>query len=216
MAKWGAGDILTYASTVSLGLLALWQNKKINDENEKAQMRLQSLSQKANELSIVNKIIEIELNSFNRLKTAFDVFSTACDPQQITSTLIESAQPDKVTQLDVLEILLSDKMSMAEKQLDDAFYALLRELRPDLISASIDPLVNYYETAKKLLSETHNHPLDKPASTLDELYDRRDEFVLWREPFLLERQRLIDVIIYGDLSLDEIKKMLQNYDMTSN
>lgn len=28
-AKWGAGDILTYASTISLGLLALWQNEKI-------------------------------------------------------------------------------------------------------------------------------------------------------------------------------------------
>lgn len=28
-AKWGAGDILTYASTVSLGLLALWQNQRI-------------------------------------------------------------------------------------------------------------------------------------------------------------------------------------------
>ena len=27
VAKWGAGDILTYASTIALGLLAGWQNK---------------------------------------------------------------------------------------------------------------------------------------------------------------------------------------------
>lgn len=27
VARWGAGDILAYASTVALGLLAMWQNK---------------------------------------------------------------------------------------------------------------------------------------------------------------------------------------------
>lgn len=30
-AKWGAGDILTYASTIALGLLAMWQNQKIQE-----------------------------------------------------------------------------------------------------------------------------------------------------------------------------------------
>lgn len=34
-AKWTAGEILTYASTVSLGLLALWQNQKIQEEQNK-------------------------------------------------------------------------------------------------------------------------------------------------------------------------------------
>ena len=33
VAHWGAGDILTYASTISLGLLAMWQNKKQQEEN---------------------------------------------------------------------------------------------------------------------------------------------------------------------------------------
>ena len=30
VAHWGAGDILTYASTISLGLLAMWQNNGTN------------------------------------------------------------------------------------------------------------------------------------------------------------------------------------------
>lgn len=30
-AKWGAGDILTYASTIALGLLAMWQNQRIQE-----------------------------------------------------------------------------------------------------------------------------------------------------------------------------------------
>lgn len=28
VARWSAGNILAYASTVALGLLAMWQNKK--------------------------------------------------------------------------------------------------------------------------------------------------------------------------------------------
>ena len=36
-AKWSAGEILTYVSTVALGLLAVWQNKKFKEENDKAQ-----------------------------------------------------------------------------------------------------------------------------------------------------------------------------------
>lgn len=34
-ARWTAGEILTYISTVSLGLLAMWQNKKSGEENDK-------------------------------------------------------------------------------------------------------------------------------------------------------------------------------------
>ena len=35
-AKWSAGDILTYASTIILGLLALWQNQRFKEENDKS------------------------------------------------------------------------------------------------------------------------------------------------------------------------------------
>ncbi len=43
-AKWGAGDMLTYASTVSLGLLALWQNQriqKIRDTKDRHQLAVE-------------------------------------------------------------------------------------------------------------------------------------------------------------------------------
>ncbi len=35
VATWSAGDILTYISTVALGLLALWQTQKLHYDNEK-------------------------------------------------------------------------------------------------------------------------------------------------------------------------------------
>ena len=51
IAKWSAGEILTYASTVSLGLLAVWQNRKIQNENDKAQERLERIIEQSNQLA---------------------------------------------------------------------------------------------------------------------------------------------------------------------
>lgn len=55
VAHWGAGDILTYASTISLGLLAMWQNKKQQEENDITQERMERIIIHANELSIISK-----------------------------------------------------------------------------------------------------------------------------------------------------------------
>lgn len=40
IAKWGAGDILSYISTIALGLLAMWQNQKISDDSDEMQQKL--------------------------------------------------------------------------------------------------------------------------------------------------------------------------------
>lgn len=57
-AVWDAGDILTYASTVALGLLAMWQNQKASYDSEKRE----------------NKTLAIEkyvLFDFSNLKSTF-------------------------------------------------------------------------------------------------------------------------------------------------
>ena len=59
-AKWSAGDILTYVSTVALGLLAVWQNKKFKEESDISQERMEKLTKQANELSAIGKIVEYE------------------------------------------------------------------------------------------------------------------------------------------------------------
>jgi hypothetical protein len=68
VAKWEAGDILTYTSTVSLGLLAVWQNKKFKEESDTAQDRMEKLTIRANELSAIAKIIECEKTTFQGYK----------------------------------------------------------------------------------------------------------------------------------------------------
>jgi len=61
IAKWTAGEILTYASTVSLGLLAVWQNRKIQSENDKAQERLERIIEQSNQLEIIGKLSSTKL-----------------------------------------------------------------------------------------------------------------------------------------------------------
>ena len=70
ISRWGAGDILYYASTIALGLLAMWQNKKQQEENDKAQNRLENISIRANELNMINKIVEFETNRVQQLAGA--------------------------------------------------------------------------------------------------------------------------------------------------
>ena len=74
VAHWGAGDILTYASTISLGLLAMWQNKKQQEENDITQERMERIIIHANELSIISKMIEHEERRVNELDKLLNRF----------------------------------------------------------------------------------------------------------------------------------------------
>ncbi len=69
--KWEAGDILTYVSTIALGLLAIWQNQRFKAENDKAQERLEKISREANELNLVSKLIENERQYIAMLDQAY-------------------------------------------------------------------------------------------------------------------------------------------------
>jgi hypothetical protein len=69
--EWDAADILTYVSTAVLSILALWQNQRFKEENDKAQQRLESISVAANDLNIIIRIAENETQFIGRLETAF-------------------------------------------------------------------------------------------------------------------------------------------------
>lgn len=121
-AKWSAGEILTYVSTVSLGLLAVWQNQKLQEENDKSQERLQTIIRDSNNIAVINKVVQYEMDNLQRLRIAFDNFSLACDPQHIASQYGENIT-DKVG--------IMTAMSVLENELDNSFFVLGRELRID-------------------------------------------------------------------------------------
>lgn len=84
-AKWSAGDILTYASTIILGLLALWQNQRFKEENDKSQERLEKISNRTNELQIISQLIEHENERINLLRKLFQEFFEVCSCSNIVA-----------------------------------------------------------------------------------------------------------------------------------
>lgn len=50
-ATWQSGDVLSYCGTVFLGVVAVWQNIKLSEENDKSQEKIIELAEKANSIS---------------------------------------------------------------------------------------------------------------------------------------------------------------------
>lgn len=94
-AKWNAGDILTYSSTILLGLLALWQNQRFKNENDATQKKLEALSTCANELQITSKLIEHESARINLLRTQFQAFFDACACNYLVADYKDTAKGEK-------------------------------------------------------------------------------------------------------------------------
>lgn len=210
VAKWSPGDILTYVGTVSLGLLAVWQNNRFKEENDVSQQRLERLTVQANELTAINKIIEVESARLERLRKAFDEFSTACDPQTLAAVYAEAIDsPDTA-------LAITAAMVAAEKKVDDSFFTLSRELRSDvnLRNNDNDPLKvafrNFYAKSKEYIHKVKNSPTENFSSMVTILSDARNEFISQRERYLISKERKLNKVIYGDLSLRAIKSLYSN------
>lgn len=208
-AKWSAGDILTYVSTVALGLLAVWQNRRFKEENDVSQLRLENLTQEANELAMKNRIIGIESENLIRLKKAMDDFSTACDPIELSVNFIDKA--NSITP----KISTLSGLTLAEKHLDDSFFALSRELRinPDIIKANsnnplLEKLGEYYYAAKEFINEVSKGSSAEDLKIKQSLLTRiKPDFLKERETYLIKRESMLNQAIYGNLQLSQIKEM---------
>lgn len=204
VAKWSAGEILTYVSTVSLGLLAVWQNQKLQEENDKSQERLEIIIRDSNNISVVNKMVQYEMDNLQRLRTAFDNFSVACNPQHIVSKYGENIT-------DKIGIMTS--MSVLENELDNSFFALGRELRIDFDLRKNDdaPLkksfVSFYLGGKQLIQKLRESPDEYFDEEIKVLMRLRDSFAKERENYLVEQENKLNNLLYEKLTIEEIKNM---------
>lgn len=209
IAKWTAGEILTYASTVSLGLLAVWQNRKIQSENDKAQSRLEDIINKSNELEILGKIVKYESDNLIRLRAAFDEFSRCCDPQYITEMYAKNLNSNGGDPL----VGIMNAMVQAERELDGSFFALSRELRMDgeLKADDKDLLKNafrdYYITSKKMVAYIRDNPKSSFDDKIMALLKIRDQFVEQREKYMMQQEAKMNKLLYENLSIEEIKQL---------
>lgn len=206
-AKWGAGELLAYSSTVAIGLLALWQNNRFKEENDIAQSRLEKLSVQSNTLSVINKIIEIENDNLSRLRIALDTFSAACSPEEIAASLYSASKG--IDQPGDIQVA----MAVQEKRIDDSFFALARELRidPNIHKCPTDSFSKvmgaFYMAAKDVVGDYRQNRNQKPLYKAEALAHLRLEFLSERERLLARKEKMLNNVIFGHFSLDEIKNM---------
>lgn len=203
VAKWGAGEILTFVSTVALGLLAVWQNKRFKVENDESQLRMEKLTKDANEISIVHKIIEHESNKLLRLRAKTQMFIDACNTQEAVDDVSDVAQQPS----DFMKTYIKIKM--------DSRYTQIRLTAIDLLS-ELKTYPNNDLTRELLLfiSDYCDYSLAvakciRACEDATEAYNlkvtKEKEFIQKSSDFITEREILLDKTIYGNLSLDEIR-----------
>lgn len=204
-AKWGAGDILTYVSTIALGLLAVWQNKKFKEESDESQERMENLANKANELAVISKIIEREGNKISQLRQKSQNFIDSCNTENASIDIADVAnQPD-----DFKKIYVKIKMDNRCAQIRYWGVELLYELglyNTDAKAIELSKLVTEYSNASlELVKEI------RISSIVDATYtqkkDIEKQFITQMFNFISERENLLNDVTYGDFSVEQIKAM---------
>ncbi len=202
-AKWEAGEILTFVSTVALGLLAVWQNKRFKEENDASQLRTEKLTKDANEISIIQKIVEHESNKLHRLRTKMQIFIDACNTQEAVDDVSGVAQQPP----DFMKIYIKIKMDSRDKQIRLTAIDLISELKTypnnDLTRDLLSLISDYRDSSLAVAKCIRACEDATEAYKLKATKER--EFIQKSSDFITEREILLDKTIYGNLSLDEIR-----------
>lgn len=207
VAKWTAGECLTYISTVSLGLLAVWQNKKYKEENDMMQLRMENLTQKANELSVISKIIEYESEFISRMREKIDAVVMVCDTEDMTLDISDVAQQPA----DYRKLYLKIKTENREKRIRHSASDLLAEMKictdeTDLIKF-IDMISEYSNSSIELVRAVRNGTLD------EQIYNKKRElekqFMIQSLEFISKKESKLNKVIYEELTIEQIRALYQ-------
>lgn len=212
VAKWSAGDMLTFTSTAALGLLAVWQNKRFKRENDIAQGRLENLTKRANELSSISKIIEHESDSIARLRAKMQKFTSECSTEAILNELSDIVhQPG-----DFRKTFLKIKMDNRSKQIRLCTIELLIELKTHPNSKEVIELLGliskYSEYSTTLTQKIRTmFSADGTDDICEDKTNTERELIVSFSNFISNRETLLEKVIFGHLTLEQIKSMYSKY-----
>lgn len=202
IAAWSAGDILTYISTVTLGLLAVWQNGKIQKSNEESQARLEKISQEANKLNIVGKIIEHETARINKLESLFDEYQDYCNPSNVAKKALESATSSTNKLVGLVNF---------EQRLNFLYIRIGRELKENFQNRENPELKLelYFSKMFLITSEFLKKFRDDQIKSSD--FDQKEIWEIYqslfreKENYLSFLRARLDKVLYEDLTLEEVR-----------
>lgn len=208
VAKWGAGDILTFVSTSALSLLAVWQNRKFKEENDIAQTRMENLAKKANELPIISKIIDYESEKLSRLRNKAQNYIDVCATESASDDLSAFAmKPEQFSNLYV-KIKTDKRMQQIRQCGVELLYEL--EIYPEI--AEVDKLINLIAEYSHLSIElVEKIRAGSSEDGLKDLYENTEkaerEFIKSIWGFISIKEKQLSEVVYGDLTFDQIKEI---------
>lgn len=204
------------AGTILLAYVAIRQNKRFKEENDLAQQRLEELTKRANELSIIGKVFDYERNKLAEIRQAGDALIHACDPETMVKELFgyfgeHSIKTAKKIDAPLLDQRISNSFSgfcialQCDPQYADGNNALtasalyLSNNAGKYLDALLDVLAR--EDQKDEDTEDVNSKIREALEQAITLFSIQ----FWQ--MIAEKTKKIDIIIYENKSLDEIKKM---------
>lgn len=211
-AQWGAGDILTYASTVALGLLAVWQNQKFKEENDKSQERLEELTKQANELSIIGRIIDNKSQKLDNLRHAFSDFEAACNVGTITSLCISSTKIASAhSKLSEHAQKLPRLCNMLETEIAGNWGVKYKDISSKIFKLNSLALKIVDQCSGIVSAKENKKTYDdgKITALLKEYAEAYDEFSKARDSYIMETEFLLNAISYKNITLEEIREYIK-------
>lgn len=210
--KWEAGDILTYVSTIALGLLALWQNQQIKEANDKAQERMdqqnteaqermEKLTIQANELSIISKIIEAETLRIDKCNRVLDSLYEYCDSSKISVCYVNHAT-DKIKGM----AALADWRAHIVEIFNATVYELGRDTCVDIYNI-VRHVIWLSTAATNYIDVLMRESADSFDSAKEELVEKQLAFIKARGEYFADTDSKYRKLVYGNMSLSEIREV---------
>lgn len=210
--QWGAGDILTYISTVALGLLAIWQNQKFKEENDKAQeimeqqnsaaqARLERINIEANELSVISRIINYEDEYLARVEETAHRFLNSSSTSVILRAIkqaIDNNDPTTVsgayTEMEHTYDRIRATYLLGLKT-DGKELLILMEAFGDLYEKASTIFTNIYKEQKYDFDFVNDYSI---------IFDKAENAL---EVFLYERRKLVYRVLTERMTIDQVRSI---------
>lgn len=182
----------------------MWQNQRFKEENDKSQERLEKLTIQANELNIIDKIIENETRKLQEAQKSLDDFCDACEFSTISGLFMQSNGND---------VMIVEKMRSHITTINRLYAQLERIIHGNHsedaqkcfreVTKAADCAINlcyFFENWKEKDITDNKYVTD---------YYKKYKSALWaRAMFLNIQESKLNMILYKNMSLDEIRKEL--------
>lgn len=190
------------------GYVAIRQNEKFKEENDKTQERLEKIALNANELSVIGKVIEYESTNIAKLTEKVEKYYTACS----ADGLIEYLKLNNITQ-DENGFCLAKERKKSE--LEQLFSDLFDEVKLDFhnfnrLDKTSDVIFDIKVKTMDLLEKMYEVYLHNSTGNIEPdviaFIESRQAFRNEMDILITRKRLYLDSIIYGQISYDKIKK----------